>query len=101
MRDHDRPAEVPSVVVVAVERAWKSFIRAAPGVVEVGVGVEAVVTAEVTRSTMKFIGSRACRERDEATAGPAILGLVIRGEYFYFFERIGIDRHQRPGVVAK
>src|SRR5262245_47743835 len=99
--ERHRAAEIPTVVVEAVQWARESILRAAARVVEEGVGVQAVVAAEVATGAMVFVRARARGERDETSAGTAILSLIIRGENLDLFERVRIDRDQSARVVAQ
>ena len=101
VRDEDRAAEIPPVIVVAVERSGESFCGATPEVVSVGVRVHAVVAPEVAKAAVVLVGAPAGSQRDNTSARPAILRLVVRGHYLDFLERVRVNRHQRPGVVAE
>ena len=101
VRNHDRTAKVPAIVVIAVQRPREPIAGSSTQVVEKWIGVQAVMTPEIASAAVELIRAAAGREGNQAAARATVFSLVVRGHDFHFLEGIRIHRHQRAGVITK
>jgi len=99
-RDEDGSAD--GAAPISLIETWLVDLVRCGGIaiVEPGIGIHAVVTAEAIERTMKVFGSAAGHGADLCVGRASVFGLVVRSEHLEFRDRVEIQSQGRSVVAG-